>query len=83
MGRETDPGELLKLGIQVSKRTIQKYLKRMPRLRPSGQTWSTFVRDHTADIWACDSVQTSDMFFRTIFVFVIIELESRQVIHAM
>jgi transposase InsO family protein len=39
------------------------------------------VRNHAADIWACDFVQTYDVFFRTIFVFVIIELESRQVIH--
>ncbi len=74
-------GELLKLGIQVSKRTIQKYLKQIPRLRPSGQSWSTFVRNHAADIWACDFAQTYDVFFRTIFVFVIIKLESRQVIH--
>jgi len=80
-GAERIRGELLKLGIQVSKRTIQKYLKRLPRLRPSGQTWSTFVRYHAADIWACDFVQTYDVFFRTIFVFVIIELGSRRVIH--
>jgi putative transposase len=51
-GAERIRGELLKLGIQVSKRTIQKYLKRMPRLRPGGQTWSTFVRNHAAGIWA-------------------------------
>jgi putative transposase len=74
-------GELLKLDIQVSKRTIRKYLKRMPRLRPSGQTWSTFVRNHAAGIWACDFVQTYDVFFRTIFVFVIIEWGSRQMVH--
>ena len=80
-GAERIRGELLKLGIQVSKRTIQKYLTRMPRLRPGGQTWSTFVRNHAADMWACDFVQTYDVFFRDIFVFVIIELESRQVIH--
>ena len=29
-----------------------------------------------SDIWVCDFVQTYDVFFRTIFVFVIIELES-------
>ena len=80
-GAERIRGELLKLGIQVSKRIIQKYLKQMPGLRPTGQTWSTFVRNHAADIWACDFVQTYDAFFRAIFVFVIIELESRQVVH--
>jgi putative transposase len=30
---------------------------------------------------ACDFVQTYDVFFRAIFVFVIIELESRKVVH--
>ena len=65
----------------MSKRTIQKVLKRMPHWRPGGQTWSTFVRNHAVEIWACDFVQTYDVFFRDIFVFVIIELGSRQVVH--
>jgi putative transposase len=80
-GAERIRGELLKLGIRVSKRTIQKYLKQMPRVRPTGQTWSTVVRNHAADIWACDFVQTYDVFFRAMVVFVIIELESRKVVH--
>jgi putative transposase len=37
-GAERIRGELLRLGIRVSKRTIQKYLKQMPRMRPTGQT---------------------------------------------
>jgi putative transposase len=41
-GAEWIRGELLKLGIQVSKRIIQKYLKQMPELRPTGHTWSTW-----------------------------------------
>ncbi len=32
-------------------------------------------------MWACDFVQTYDLFFRTVFVFFIIELESRRVVH--
>ena len=80
-GAERIRGELLKLGLSVSKRTIQKYLKQMPGHRPHGQTWMTFVRNHAADIWACDFLQTYDIFFQTIFVFVIIELGSRRVVH--
>jgi len=80
-GAERLRGELLKRGIQVSKRTIQKYLKQMPRLRPTGQTWSTFARNHAAESWACDFVQAYDVFFRAIFVFVTIELKSRRVVH--
>jgi putative transposase len=80
VGAERIRGELLKLSIRISKRTIQKYLKQKPRSHPSGQTWSTFVHTHAADIWACDFLHTYDIFFRSIFVFVIIELESRKIV---
>src|SRR2546421_581527 len=33
-------GELLKLGIRVSKRTIQKHTRQAPGSRPSGQPWA-------------------------------------------
>jgi putative transposase len=49
--------------------------------RQTEQTWTTFLRNHVSEIWACDFVQTYDLFFRTIFVFFIIELESRRVVH--
>jgi putative transposase len=75
-------GELLKLGIAVSKRTIQKYRHALLPLRPSSQTWATFVRNHASEIWACDFIQTYDVLFREIFVFVIIELGSRRVVYA-
>jgi hypothetical protein len=37
----------------------------------------TFLRNHISEIWACDFPQTYDLFFRPLFVFIIIELESR------
>jgi putative transposase len=61
-----------------------KYMKQARRDLPSrqtGQTWATFLKNHASEIWACDFVQTYDLFFRTIFVFFIIELESRRVVH--
>ena len=73
-------GELVKLGISVSKRTIQKYRQAQRPLHPRRQTWTTFVRNHAADIWACDFLQTYDVFFRAIFIYVIIHLGSRKVI---
>ncbi len=63
------------------KRTIQKYLKQVPRKRPSGQTWKTFLRNHAAGVWACDFLQVTDLFFRPLFAFFIVELKSRKVIH--
>jgi len=53
-----------------------------PVLGRTGQvTWATFLRNHASEIWACDFLQTYDVFFRTVFVFVIIELGSRRVVH--
>jgi putative transposase len=50
-------------------------------LPAGGQTWSTFLRNHAKDIWAVDFLQTHDLFFRTIFVFFIIEVGSRRLMH--
>jgi putative transposase len=77
-------GELLKLGIKVSKETIRKYVRQArkglpPRKR--SQTWSTFLANHANEIWACDFVQTYDLFFRMVVVYFIVELGSRKVVH--
>ena len=80
-GAERIRGELLKLGIRVSKRTIQKYMRPVRSKQPRGQNWRTFLRNHAAEVWACDFLQVSDLFFRSLFAFFIIELKSRKVIH--
>jgi putative transposase len=48
--------------------------------RPGGQKWSTFLRNHAGEIWACDFLQVTDLFFRPLFAFFLIELKSRKVI---
>ena len=73
-GAERIRGELLKLDIRVSKRTIQKYMKHVRPKRARGQTWKTFLRNHAAEVWACDFLQVTDLFFRPLFAFFIIEL---------
>ena len=68
-GAERIRGELLKLGIRVSKRTIQKYTR---QARPPGkgsQSWNTFIANHSRDTWACDFLQLYDVLFRPIFAF--------------
>ncbi len=74
-------GELLNLGITVSKRSIQKYIP-ADRHEKSGQTWSTFLKNHFPDIWACDFTGVHDLLFRPIYIFVIMELHTRRVVHA-
>jgi hypothetical protein len=79
-GAERIRGELLKLGLRVSKSTIQKYIHEVRKPGSPKQTWGTFLRNHAKEIWACDFLQTYDLFFRTVFVFIIIELGSRRVV---
>ncbi len=77
-------GELLKLGIKISKETVKKYMRRArtglaPRKR--GQTWATFLANHAGETWACDFVQTYALRFRAVFVYFSVELGSRRVVH--
>lgn len=80
-GAERIRGELLKLGIHVAKRTIQKYLRGARRPRPRGQTWTTILRTQAKGIWACDFLHYTDLFFRPLFAFFIVEHATRCVVH--
>jgi putative transposase len=80
-GAERIRGELLKVGIHVCKRTIQKYMRHARTPRQRGQTWATFLQNHAKDIWACDFLQVTALFFRSLFAFFIIDIHTRQVIH--
>lgn len=79
-GAERIRGELLKLSIAVSKRTVQKYMRGVRPTKPSGQSWETFIASHAEAIWSCDFVQTYDRWFRPIFAFFIINVGTREVI---
>jgi transposase InsO family protein len=77
-GAERIRGELLKLGIRVAKRTIQRHLRAV-RPRGNGQRWRAFLRNHTT--WACDFVQVYDIWFRPLFVFFMVDVNTRHVVH--
>jgi putative transposase len=76
-GAERIRGELLKLGMMVAKRTIQKYLPKSRRL--SGPSWTTFLQNHAQDIFVCDFTVIHDLFFRPIFLLVVMHLATRQI----
>ncbi|GAC1553619.1 MAG: hypothetical protein NVS2B7_29610 [Herpetosiphon sp.] len=80
-GAERIRGELLKLKIRLAKRTIQKYMREARPARPPSQSWRTFLHNHAHDIWACDFLPVTDLFFRELYAFVIVELSSRKIIH--
>ncbi len=80
-GAERIRGELGKLGVRVAKRTIQTYLRDTAGPRPRGQAWATFLRNHAGEIWACDFLPVTDLLFRPLCAFFIIEQATRRVVH--
>ena len=84
-GQERVADELsFKLGILVSPRTVKKYwpgdLESGSR-RVSGQRWTTFVRNHASALIACDFATVVTAPFRVLYVFVVIEVGTRRILH--
>jgi hypothetical protein len=81
-GEERIASELLvKLGIQISPRTVRKYMPKRPEGQPRGdQRWSTFLKNHARAIMACDFFVAVTASFRMFYVFVVIEHGSRRLV---
>ena len=74
-------GEPLKLGFEVSERSVSRYLRRMS---PAGQTrnlWATFLRNHREVIAAMDFFTVPTLTFRVLYCFFIIEHGRRKILH--
>jgi transposase InsO family protein len=82
-GEERIADELLvKLGIRVSPRTVRRYMpSRPPRARQGTQAWSTFVRNHARGVLASDFFVVVTATFRVIYVFVVLEVGTRRILH--
>jgi transposase InsO family protein len=85
-GEERIANELfVKLGIRVSPRTVRKHMppkddKGPCRVHPS-QCWATFVRNHAKAIVAADFFTVVTVQFHFLYVFVIMELGTRKILH--
>ncbi len=63
-------GELLKLGFDVSQRTVSRLMPRRPK--PPSQTWRTFLENHLADLVSVDFFVVPTATFRVLYVFVVL-----------
>jgi putative transposase len=85
-GQERIANELLlKLGLRVSPRTVCKYMSKRRHPRPGtrvqSQRWSTFVRNHSQAIVACDFCVVVTATFCLLYAFVVIEHATRRIVH--
>ena len=73
---------LLQLGLQVSPRTVRKYMPRRSPGRPRGdQRWLTFLKNHAKSLIACDLFVAVTATLRLLYVFVVIRHRSRRLVH--
>ena len=74
----------LKLGIQVSPRTVRAYWPKQPDSRgsrpASSQPWRCFVRNHAQSLLACDFLIVVTARFRLVYVFVLMEIGTRRIL---
>ena len=83
-GEERIAAELLvKLGIRLSPRTVRRYMppSATPRSGRGSQAWSTFVRNHARSLLACDFFVAVTATFGLVYVFVVLELGTRRILH--
>jgi len=75
----------VKLDIYVSSRTVRAYWPPEPEprghRRTSSQNWRTFVRNHAQSIVACDFLVVVTARFRTLYVFLLMEVGTRRIVH--
>ena len=72
-------GELLMLGFDVSQATVSRYIRLLPRQR--GQTWKTFLRNHTEGIASVDFLVVPTIRFEQLYVLVVLRHARRQIAH--
>src|SRR5437667_2694707 len=72
-------GELLRLGFDVSERTVSRFI---PKRRPlPSQTWRTFLANHVCDLVSLDFFTVPTARLRVLFVLVVLAHHRRRVVH--
>jgi hypothetical protein len=74
-------GELLKLGFEVSERTVSRYVARVGRNEDARKLWSVFLKNHREVIAAMDLFTVPTPTFRVLYCFFVISHGRRRVLH--
>jgi putative transposase len=72
-------GELQKLGLDISERTVSRILRTLRR--PPSQSWKTFRHNHLSEIVAIDFFTVPTIRLRVLYVFLVLAHGRRRVLH--
>ena len=74
-------GELLKLGFNVSERTVSRWMQCAPQKPDAGGQWKTFLNNHREAIAAMDFFTVPTMTFGILYCFFVIAHDRRRILH--
>jgi putative transposase len=74
-------GELLKLGFDVSERTISRWMRKAPRDPEPAKRWLAFLRNHREATAAMDFFTVPTITFGVLYCFFVIGHDRRKVLH--
>ena len=72
-------GELLKLGIDISERTVSRLMPKRPK-DPS-PTWRSFLVNHATQLVSIDFFVVPTIRFKILFVFIVLAHHRRKIVH--
>jgi transposase InsO family protein len=72
-------GELLKLGIDISERTVSRWMPR--RRKPPSQTWRAFLDNQVGELVSIDFFTVPTATFRARFVLIVLAHDRRRIVH--
>jgi len=74
-------GELQKLGLVVSERSVARYLRRIGRRGDPGKRWLAFLQNHREVIAAFDFFTVPTVTFQLLYCFFVIDHRRRRILH--
>jgi putative transposase len=74
-------GELLKLGFDVSERTISRWMQKAPKDPEAGRCWKAFLENHREAIAAMDFFTVPTLMFGVLYCFFVIGHSRRRILH--
>jgi transposase InsO family protein len=74
-------GELAMLGIDVSERTVSRWVRRAPRNCEPAKRWAAFLSNHREAITAMDFFTVPTLTFSVLYCFFVIAHDKRRILH--
>jgi hypothetical protein len=74
-------GELLKLGFDLSERTVSRWVGKAPKDPESARRWQAFLQNHREVIAAMDFFTVPTLTFGVLYCFFVIAHDRRRILH--